>query len=1379
VSDDTGSTDERGVGDREDEARRLAEEFDRRAREPGAVPDPELLDAIAADADGEILPALLGELASLCAGEDREAGDRYAAHLLALSARLGDDDARAVRAAVDVTTAELYLRTGDRAEAELRARRCGTDLAELLPGLLGDREYVLAWLADEEGRTADAHGHAAAARDLFAQHERWDEAAWAAEAAAATHPGLAREVLDEWRRAAELHVAAGRPDEARRCVEQAGQRLAQAMTAPGLGEDPATAALCTTAREMGLAHGLPALAARLGLAEAVYASDPDVPWHEVVSRHERCRRELAALQLDPAQRHGEVARADLSLARAAVTHGRADDAERLLSTALPALREAGLDGETQMCEGMLLALAAARCPGSVDDALVADRFTDPDVRVMVLMADALRLAAQSRTDEALARLAESAAVTGGNAGPLKELMADAATAVVRAAAGDRSAMPAVLARVDDRLADGALPRSARAALTQLADLLRSLPERPAAADPVPQIDDIDAAIAELDRLPLDGPERPKRAAALVRAMAWGNPMGDPRKLRPLDELLEIADGAVPETPQWIQTRTAARLLSLMRALAERELPDPDMAAPRLDALAAEAGDDPALASIIAAARWCLQVAQSVHHGDSGAVTRLPREVQALVENMPQGDPRLEPLRDSILAGLDVFAANERGDDLSADLSRMLQATEQLPPGAVRAVTAEFAAMMSPLLGMNADGAERVDDERLRQLQDQAERSDLGDPDRALAHTAVAAAALRAGQETDLGRTDLGIAHLRQALEVAGPADPHRVFHLTGLALSLYRRCQLTGSTAGLGEAEALLEEARDRAGGPGHLMWQMVNEMLADVRTLLGGPDGYTLALEGMRSHVWRVLAEPDLEGATVTARRAATDAVDTARRCLTANDPAGAIAALDAGRGLALFAATAVGTFAERLEQAGYRELAERWRAAIAAGGPAQLPSDLRRAVLKAVAGRGSASDLLDPPGFDEIQRALVAVEADALVYLVPGAGVTPGYAVCAPAAGAPRYLVLPNLNVEDDSDITRYLRAVHRRDLATAPDQDSPDSDRDLGGGNAAGPAAALAESVDRLCGWAWDAAMGPLIESFLPRLPPPTSGRPRRLVLVPMGDLARVPWQAARRPRDGRHAIQLIAISQAVSARMLCRSAEQGPVPRSRAGLVVGDPDAGERVPRLDAARREALAIRQVFYRGARYVGRRPDDSTSPSGAGTRAEVRDWLTASGPAAGAMLHLACHGFVQAGPARPTAYLLLAGGEKLFAEELIELMAQAPHRSVDLAVLAACHTGLAITGYDEAYSLGTAFLAAGVRSVLSTQWAIPDEETSVLMFMFHHFLHSAHLPAWAALREAQRWMLNPRRIIPDDMPRPLRERLKPEKLAGVVAWAAFVHWGR
>lgn len=729
-----------------------------------------------------------------------------------------------------------------------------------------------------------------------------------------------------------------------------------------------------------------------------------------------------------------------------------------------------------------------------------------------------------------------------------------------------------------------------------------------------------------------------------------------------------------------------------------------------------------------------------------------------------------------------MAANERGDGLAASLDRMRLAAEQLPPGELRALAGEAAATVSSILAMSTDGsAERVDDERLRQLQDQAEQPGLGNADRALQHAQVAAAALRGSQETDLGRVDTGIAHLRRAVEVAGPRDPQRVFHLTGLALGLLRRGELVNATADLREAESLLEEARSAAGGPAHPMWQMVNEMLSDVRRSLGeGQDGHRLALEGMRGHVWRVLAERDLEGATVAVRRAATDAVDTARRCLIANDPAGAITALDAGRGLALFAATTVGTFAQRLEEAGDPVLAERWRTAVAAGDPAQLPSDLRRAVLRTVTQQGSAGDLLDPPGFDEIQRALVAIDADALVYLVPGTGVTPGYAVCAPATGPPRYLVLPNLkNIEDDPDITRYLRAVNRRDLAAAGEQVPVDLGRDLGGGAAAGSAAALAKSVDGVCGWAWDAAMGPLIEGLLPRLPPPGSGRPQRLVLVPMGDLARIPWQAARRPRDGRYAIELIAISQAVSARMLCRSAALPPVPLSPGGLVVGDPDAGEGVLSLRAARREALAIRDVFYLGARYVGRRPDGSTSPSGAGTAAQVRAWLTASGPAAGAMLHLACHGFVRAGSEHPTAYLLLARGEKLLAEKLIEPMAQAPERAISLAVFAACHTGVSMTGYDEAYSLGAAFLAADVRSVLCTQWGVEDEETSVLMFMFHHFLHSARLPAWAALREAQLWMLDPGRIVPDDMPKPLRERLDPDKLSAVVAWAAFVHWGQ
>jgi hypothetical protein len=63
-------------------------------------------------------------------------------------------------------------------------------------------------------------------------------------------------------------------------------------------------------------------------------------------------------------------------------------------------------------------------------------------------------------------------------------------------------------------------------------------------------------------------------------------------------------------------------------------------------------------------------------------------------------------------------------------------------------------------------------------------------------------------------------------------------------------------------------------------------------------------------------------------------------------------------------------------------------------------------------------------------------------------------------------------------------------------------------------------------------------------------------------------------------------------------------------------------------------------------------------------------------------------------------------------------------------------------------------------------------------MFMFHHFLHTRDLPPWAALREAQLWMLDENRIFPE-MPGPLRQVLDPEHFRDVVAWAGFVHWGQ
>jgi CHAT domain-containing protein len=356
-----------------------------------------------------------------------------------------------------------------------------------------------------------------------------------------------------------------------------------------------------------------------------------------------------------------------------------------------------------------------------------------------------------------------------------------------------------------------------------------------------------------------------------------------------------------------------------------------------------------------------------------------------------------------------------------------------------------------------------------------------------------------------------------------------------------------------------------------------------------------------------------------------------------------------------------------------------------------------------------------------------------------------------------------LPNLTDERHGDVGSWLRVLGARDLDSAESAETPTG---------------AAEALDQLCDWAWRAAVGPLIEKYLPMLPAPAAGRVPRVILVPMGRLALVPWQAARRG-DGVFAIELAAFSLAVSARMLCRAATAAPVPTAPIGLVVGDPDTGTPQQRLPAARIEAYAVHQAFYRGGRYLGTRPDDSSSGSGAGTAREILDWLRTVRPGDGPVLHLACHGGIEGDDVHLSAFLLLADRSRVTAEQIVGALSTGPDRGIGLAVLAACRTNRSIHGYDEAYSVGTAFLAGGVRSVLATQWAVPDGSTSVLMYMLHHFLTARRLPAWAALREAQLWMLGSDHPVPPGMPGALRRQVDTIGAVGLEAWAGFVHQGQ
>jgi CHAT domain-containing protein len=191
----------------------------------------------------------------------------------------------------------------------------------------------------------------------------------------------------------------------------------------------------------------------------------------------------------------------------------------------------------------------------------------------------------------------------------------------------------------------------------------------------------------------------------------------------------------------------------------------------------------------------------------------------------------------------------------------------------------------------------------------------------------------------------------------------------------------------------------------------------------------------------------------------------------------------------------------------------------------------------------------------------------------------------------------------------------------------------------------------------------------------------------------------------------------------------------------------------------------------------LGRAPDGSAAHDGVGDPAQVRAWL--EDPQGGALLHLACHATVSAERgAAHTSYLLLAGGQRLSAEDLVDSLGGPTGHSLALTVLAACRTNESGRGYDEAFSLATAFLVHGTRSVISTQWSVPDAGAPLLMFMFYHFLCARGLRPADALREAQLWTIR-RDALPDDAPAGIRTLRNDHPHSDMRVWGAFTHSGR
>ncbi|MFF4269465.1 CHAT domain-containing protein [Streptomyces sp. NPDC001536] len=560
-------------------------------------------------------------------------------------------------------------------------------------------------------------------------------------------------------------------------------------------------------------------------------------------------------------------------------------------------------------------------------------------------------------------------------------------------------------------------------------------------------------------------------------------------------------------------------------------------------------------------------------------------------------------------------------------------------------------------------------------------------------------------------------------------------------------------------------------GGPHHPLWGGTALSLARAYRMRGElhpPNSRTrhrnaeesrrVGLEALRATARGVLLQSGTAHAAETGRRAGEQAVEVARWCVADGAHTDAVRALDAGRGLVLHAATVATTVPDMLGELGRPDLADEWRAAgsgpepgeeaLLTGGPAAMgpSSRLRRRVLEALTASPVRRRLLETPEPEEIGHALRTMGRTALVYLMPGEEHGIGAALIVSADASVQALPLPQLDLEAPPLADYRTAGTLGRDAGGPPTTAHPSPPPRPDTGTAA---------LKRLCDWAGTAVMRPLLK-VLPR----GFGRVPSVVLVPMAELGAVPWHAARTGAR-RHACQDADISYLPSARLLCeiaaRPAVAPPADQARQALVVGNPTRD-----LHHAGEEAEAVHRTFHPHGELLG---------PGTATPAAVTDWLRRQ---RGGLLHLACHGEVRSGE-RHSAGLVLSGGQ-LAAEELTEGASR--YDGLDLAVLAACRTNVSGRGYDEAYSLSTAFLVAGARSVIGSLWPVPDEATSLLMYMTHHYLSSEGQTPGPALRSAQLWMLNDRRAVPPGMPSRLRERVHRIRADDLTAWAGFTHLG-
>ena len=260
-------------------------------------------------------------------------------------------------------------------------------------------------------------------------------------------------------------------------------------------------------------------------------------------------------------------------------------------------------------------------------------------------------------------------------------------------------------------------------------------------------------------------------------------------------------------------------------------------------------------------------------------------------------------------------------------------------------------------------------------------------------------------------------------------------------------------------------------------------------------------------------------------------------------------------------------------------------------------------------------------------------------------------------------------------------------------------------------------------------WEPIMGPLIQKL-------QELSCDRITLIPTGYLSLLPLHAAwtedkSKPTKRRYAFDDIHITYAPNAKSLTAAQE---IVKT---IAVGEASLLEN--RVQA--NSILAIdnpRQDLPNSEREINAAISTFSQPNvlrhKSATIAAVKEGLVGA-----AIAHFSCHGTANLNDPLNSGLLMHDG---LLTLKDIFALNLADSGGLRLAILSACETGMIGTeNADEAISLPTGLLQAGVAAVIASLWAVPEFSTMLLLVKFYDNWRNQNQDTSEALRQAQQWL--------------------------------------